>query len=614
MQPRDFLQELYGDELKPSQFLNIFTLQRGEERDYKKSYWLSDAETIDELLANNAHADVYFGIGLSPQNYGPNARCKSKDVCVVPGLWADVDYAHALHQKQNLPPTKADVVGLITSSLPPHLQPTITIHTGHGYQFYWLFKEPFVIETAQERVEIEDLCRRWQYTLKYHAASRGWEVDSTFDLSRVFRLPGSLNRKGDPVPVTCEQTCGDRYNPEDFEQVLVDIDPAHDGEIAGLLSEDKNPLKIVVSAKAEPPFSKFEALRKFSTLFKKTFDGERSDKTADTSLSSHDLSLANLCVEYDWSPQEIANLIIAFRRKHAQTERKFSKALRVDYLNRTILLALKDRDRVEADEALEDASVQLSRHRDDPGTVSAPDVHSLKANLQKVLGVKIHRIWKYLGDDPKYEIELESKQKIMLGSVTNLIQQGNLRNLLAAHCGVLLPRFKADAWDKYATLLLQACDPIDTGGETSVRDMLAGYVRQYITASHFASDWRMAVLDGVPYIKDGRTFVFGSALRAWMKICAEPMSPKEMGVIFASMGIKPKKQNFNMVNDDGSKTNTTASVYDVTRIINASHGKKQAPTKNKGVVNFPQQPSNKSNKTANDTDAPYEGPFAGTSD
>ena len=613
MQPRDFLQELYGDELSSSQLLNIFTLQRGEDRDFKKSYWLPELDSLDELLANNAHADVYFGIGLSPKNYGPNNRCKAKDVCVVPGLWADVDYAHELHQKNNLPPTKADAVSLIASSLPPHIQPTLAVHTGHGFHFYWLFKEPFVIETDQERVEIEDLSRRWQYTLKYYAACRGWELDSTFDLSRVFRLPGSLNRKGTPVPVTCEQVDGDRYNPEDFKQVLVDIDPARDGEIAGLLSEDKNPLKIVVSAEAEPPLSKFDALRKFSSLFRKTFDGERADKTGDTSLSSGDLSLANICVEYDWSPQEIANLLIYFRRKHAQTERKFAKALRVDYLNRTILLAMKDRDRVEADEALDDASVQLARHRDDPGTVRPPEVHSLKANLQKVLNVKIHRIWKFLGDDPKYEIELESGQKIMLGSVTNLIQQGNLRNLLAAHCGVLLPRFKADVWDKYATLLLQSCDEVRTGEETSVRDMLASYVRQYLNASHFASDWRVAVHDGAPYVKDGRTYVFGSSLRSWMRICAEPMTAKEMGVTFSSMGIKAKTQGFTTVNDDGSKSRTSASVYDVTRIVGAYQGKKQSLAKN--VVSFPKSETSAQTKDkSNDTDAPAEGPFAGASD
>lgn len=614
MQPRDFLQELFGDELSSSQLINIFTLQRGEERDFKKSYWLSDLGKLDELLANNAHADIYFGIGLSPKNYGPNNRCKSKDVCVIPGLWADVDYAHDLHQKNNLPPSRADAVSLITSSLPPHLQPTITIHTGHGYQFYWLFKEPYVIETDQDRVEIEDLSRAWQYTLKYHAARRGWDVDSTFDLSRVFRLPGSLNRKGTPVPVSSEQVGGDRYNPEDFKQVLVDVDPARDSEIAGLLSEDKNPLKIVVSAEAEPPLSKFDALRKFSSLFKKTFDRERADKTGDTTLSSDDLSLANICVDYDWSAQEIANLLIYFRRKHAQTERKFAKALRVDYLNRTILLAMKDRDRVEADEALDDASVQLARHRDDPNVVRPPEVQSLKANLQKVLSVKIHRIWKFLGDDPKYEIELESGQKIMLGSVTNLIQQGNLRNLLAAHCGVLLPRFKAEVWDKYATLLLQACDEVRTGEETSVRDMLASYVRQYLGASHCASDWRVAILDGAPYVKDGRTYIFGSSLRSWMKVCAEPMSAKEMGVTFSSMGIKAKTQGFSSTNDDGSKTRTSASVYDVTRLLSASTQKKQATAKN--IVNFPQtKPDTKKQAaTPYDTDAPVEGPFAESSD
>lgn len=608
----DFFRELFDDEIRKSQLLHLFTIgakKDGNQDAERSSYWIDDPSKIDEFLARNENVNCFFGIGLSPQDFGPRKRCSASDVCVIPGMWADIDYAHELHQKDKLPPTKADAADLIQSCLPPHCQPTITVHTGHGFQFYWLFKEPFVIENDQERTEIAELSRRWQYTLKYHAAKRGWEIDSTFDLARIFRVPGSLNRKGSPVPVTIEKIADNRYNPEDFEDFLVEIDPAKDEEISGLLSKDKNPLNIVVSAEANPPFAKFEALREFSSLFRDTFERKRRKETGDSSLSSYDLSLANICVDYDWEPQEIANLIIAFRRRHAQTDGKFAKALRLDYLNRTILTALQSKEKIEADEAIEDAAMQLSRHRDDPKAVRPPDSHSIKANLQKVLGIKIHRLWKFLGDDPKYEIELEDHSKIMVGSIINLIQQGNLRHILAAHCGVLLPRFKQEVWDRYATLLLQACDEVRTGEETSVRDLLASYVRQYVDSTQFAADWRAAFIDQAPYRKDGRTYIFGPALRTWLKLCAEPMTAKQMGIIFASLGIKNEQQVFPAEDEDGTKHRVNRAVYDVTRLV--AHSSHQKQTNSKNVIGFPSPKITKTKQGDTDgSDKPVAGPFA----
>ncbi|MEQ6390298.1 DUF927 domain-containing protein, partial [Bacillaceae bacterium S4-13-58] len=62
-------------------------------------------------------------------------------------------------------------------------------------------------------------------TVQYHASSFGWRVDSTSDLSRVFRVPGTWNRKKDlePAPVkivTIEED--NRYTQDDLEQYFLD--------------------------------------------------------------------------------------------------------------------------------------------------------------------------------------------------------------------------------------------------------------------------------------------------------------------------------------------------------------------------------------------------------
>src|SRR5262249_15818403 len=63
----------------------------------------------------------------------------------------------------------------------------------------------------------------FQATLKSYAAESGWKLDSTSDLARVLRIPGTFNRKLDPaVPVKVqEQNRQHRYSPEEFEPFLV---------------------------------------------------------------------------------------------------------------------------------------------------------------------------------------------------------------------------------------------------------------------------------------------------------------------------------------------------------------------------------------------------------
>ena len=57
------------------------------------------------------------------------------------------------------------------------------------------------------------------------AEAHGWEIDGTADLARVLRLPGTINRKLDPVPVkiiALDPTR--RYQTDSFDTYLVDVE------------------------------------------------------------------------------------------------------------------------------------------------------------------------------------------------------------------------------------------------------------------------------------------------------------------------------------------------------------------------------------------------------
>ncbi|OPY59149.1 MAG: hypothetical protein A4E55_00366 [Pelotomaculum sp. PtaU1.Bin035] len=168
---------------------------------------------------------MYFGI--SPQDKAAavakgkdNTRGYMETALACPGMWLDLDIRGAAHKSNKLPPTLDAAIALI-KEFP--LEPTVLVHSGHGLQAWWLFKELWVFDTPEERKEAQDLVQRFQMTMKSKAEAHGWEIDSTFDLARVLRLPGTFNRKLKPEPVRVLHDTPYRYVPYDFEEYLVDV-------------------------------------------------------------------------------------------------------------------------------------------------------------------------------------------------------------------------------------------------------------------------------------------------------------------------------------------------------------------------------------------------------
>ncbi len=174
------------------------------------------AETAVEL---GQRGDVYFGVGLHPEELGPYERGRAEGVIAIPGLWTDVDIEGEAHKGKNLPLTVEDAMKAI-EAFP--LAPTLVLHSGHGLQPWWLFEGLWVFEGEEERKKAQDLSRRFQATLKAAAQERGWGMDGTHDISRVMRVPGTLNHKLEPAEVKVLHHNEDaRYDPEDFKPHLL---------------------------------------------------------------------------------------------------------------------------------------------------------------------------------------------------------------------------------------------------------------------------------------------------------------------------------------------------------------------------------------------------------
>jgi|GEM_PF-610672 len=213
---RDFLWTLYGDE--PPGYLVIFTKPGNRSAAFPAGDHGSAAE---HAVAESDTKDVYFNVGLQGKE-PERGRGKAETVSAIPGLWMDIDVRGPNHKQEDLPGS-VEEAKKVFDWLPQ--APTLIVSTGGGLHCYWLFKEPWRLDSHEEWKRARELSRRFQRAIIAKGKEFGWRLDNTSDLARPLRLPGTYNRKGDePYLVEyLEQHDTEEeyfYDPEDFEANL----------------------------------------------------------------------------------------------------------------------------------------------------------------------------------------------------------------------------------------------------------------------------------------------------------------------------------------------------------------------------------------------------------
>lgn len=219
--PRNFLCSLWPDGIAPYRLtVNRLVTTRPNQTAMHTAFF----STIDDAaayIAGHKDENVWFGCGLRKSEYGEWKRGSREDIAAIPGLWFDLDLrAGEAHKQSDLPMTMEEGLSILAGGLP---QPSIVIHSGYGLQLWWLFKEPWIFETAKELDLGEALLKAWGATLQIKGQECGWKFDNTADLPRILRPQGSWNHKqqGQPKPVLVIHDSGNRYNPDDFEAYTI---------------------------------------------------------------------------------------------------------------------------------------------------------------------------------------------------------------------------------------------------------------------------------------------------------------------------------------------------------------------------------------------------------
>jgi len=209
---RAFLRLLWQDGPPPGTWITTWS-KAGGSRQFR------DVDSAAQFLCEQP--DRYLGCAAM-QGMAQGKRGGKSDARASAGLAIDIDFVGGAHKETRLP-TEAQAFALLEEA---GVAVSLVVRSGGGLYAWVLFDEPFIIRADAERRRWEALSNAWHTQILSAAAGHDWVLDSTSDLTRCLRAPGTLNCKYSPPrrvelvrPVAGEEV--QRFSFEALEQQLV---------------------------------------------------------------------------------------------------------------------------------------------------------------------------------------------------------------------------------------------------------------------------------------------------------------------------------------------------------------------------------------------------------
>ncbi len=269
--PIEFLQAMYPQQPPMGRWVLGFRSTRGGIWRFK---WVHTLETMARLGYRHRRTNnIFFAPAIQePKDALALARSRRSRVkldtvpgataaaLALPALWLELEVAQA--GQDNLPPNPAAALGLL-AAIP--LAPSIVISHRGGFDVYWLLRQFWNLETADDRTAAIRTLSRLRWAAVSAAADHGWQLDPEVRLTGHLRLPGSLDHGVvRPGVVSRGQRSAGKRRPK---PVLVAIDrfplPGEDrryepAQFEGLPAPPNSPVRlpiraIVAQAKVAPP-------------------------------------------------------------------------------------------------------------------------------------------------------------------------------------------------------------------------------------------------------------------------------------------------------------------------------------------------------------------------
>jgi len=539
MTPFEFLNALW--EYKPEdQYILIWT---GAD---KRSRWFLQVAEAAAYAASVA-GDVYTGVGLAGKDYGPYNRCPSDEITAIAGIGGDFDLLSEAHKNKALPQTIEQAVSIH----PAEMKPTFTIATGNGIQSWWLLKEPYVFDSADDRTHVARLLGRWHTMLRVNAQKHGWAYERLADLARVLRIPRTRNCKDPrkPKDVVLHSETGNRLNLGDFAD-LVDYNDIPDPSAQEKAARDwraqfaGTPLAVNVNARV--PQETLDAWMDpanndaaTAMRFKNTWFRQRHD-LKDQSNSGYDMALIHFGLDASLPEQLIVDLIVHHRAQNGCDQKRDA-----GYFRRSIAKAHAAREKDAPKPPIVAPAAPAAREASPPPPVNSappppadgpspplpeiarcalsPEEAEERAKLllcqeiSLLLGIEVVKMVCIHGKDPTFHMHT-ADGVVEFDKVAKLITFRLLEDAIAGQTLRIINRFKAKEWEAFRQKLLSACIVRETTDDEQFEGGARNDILDYLTETDFipAIEGQRIQDQKKPMILDGKITIASPDLAAYL--------------------------------------------------------------------------------------------------
>lgn len=398
----------------------------------KRSHWFQNVNLLIDYVQESKD-NTFFGVGVTDKKFSKYKRATARDIISLGSFHLDIDiFDPFAHKSQTLPKTLDEAHDMAHSIL----EPTWIVSSGHGFQPHYCFNEPQKVDSFDYWTLMG---QAWQ---KAHAAKfPQYTLDSTHDLARVLRCPGTMNSKNLEKIVPCEIVEHNEnayYEKEEIEDAIgFDLKDAitqqafsiketrerASGSVLNTLkrltvSESKSYMdshNIKFDSDRSIPSDTFMNIQSMEPVF---FD-EYQNKTGRDSASEYQMKLTHIAVKCGLNDQDVIDLLIQHRRHN-------SYSMDMDRPDKYINDMLKAKKTYNIE-----ASVQKKND-----SLTTDELEDIRSYLRSRLQIQVYKLWRYDKDPNMYfELELSNhpNKLVHLGSmVDGIMNQKNFISKVAA--------------------------------------------------------------------------------------------------------------------------------------------------------------------------------------
>jgi hypothetical protein len=519
----------------------------------RTSHWCaSQQEAVDAALHGSSKGrEMYFGLGLAPYHKNGNKRSVNKraeidEIVTIPGVWADIDVVAGAHDsKKRYPETMEQVYNLL-KLLP--LYPTMVVETGGGVHAYWLFDKMFKCEEENMHFEAQNMVFRWQSLIRkiFHEYG-GYTIDSTADLARILRVPGTLNHKYQPareVSITKYDAPLIRYQASKINSIL---DYHHISE-----SKKKKPNGTGTLAKLNLPNSMeemtterrdaiFEADPRIRNAWSMPAKTLRADGTQpDNSMSAWDMTIANYAVKLGLTDEEIFLLLLRFRTDHGEDVKHRG------YYQTTISKAHQNLVSASAHDYIDNVVVNVTTAEGDPDEFSDKDILRNLTETLQLSKFPIQGIYCLKAEPYIYTVRcLNLPKDITIGDISCLTSEQKFRLQIAEATRILPPK-QGKKWEGLAQAMLHIAQDVEMGKEATEAGMHTVLLREYIAEKRIGEYNYASIRSRKPFTKeDGFVYFMSSEYKMWAKHQKDVIfTERKLYIGLRSAGAEPYELNW----------------------------------------------------------------------